>query len=203
MSDQGAIQTLVQITPRRASRTQEEERIAAYHELRDRIASQPAGTYWRSLDELAATPEFRRYIENEFPEQAAEFNDPRGRRNFLKLMGASLALAGVSAGCSYQPPEGYVPYVRQPENFIPGKPLFFATAHPQGGMGLLVQSTGGRPTKIEGNPLHPASLGHTDIFAQASLLELYDPDRSKIVLEDGTPTTWGRFQSALQSVLQQ
>ncbi len=203
MSDQGAIQTLVQITPRSASRTQEEERIAAYHELRDRIASQPAGTYWRSLDELAATPEFRRYIENEFPEQAAEFNDPRGRRNFLKLMGASLALAGVSAGCSYQPPEGYVPYVRQPENFIPGKPLFFATAHPQGGMGLLVQSTGGRPTKIEGNPLHPASLGHTDIFAQASLLELYDPDRSKIVLEDGTPTTWGRFQSALQSVLQQ
>ena len=98
-------------------------------------------------------------------------------------MGASLALAGVSA-CTKQPPEEIVPYVRQPEELVPGRPLFFATAMPFAGVAqpVLVESHMGRPTKIEGNPEHPASLGATDIFAQAAVLGLYDPDRSQASL---------------------
>jgi molybdopterin-containing oxidoreductase family iron-sulfur binding subunit len=96
-------------------------------------------------------------------------------------MAASLALAGISAACTRQPTESIVPYVRQPEQFIPGRPLYYATAMTLGGYatGLLVESHLGRPTKIEGNELHPASLGATDAFAQASILSLYDPDRSQ------------------------
>ena len=99
-------------------------------------------------------------------------------------MGASLALAGVTA-CTQQPAEKIVPYVRQPEEMIPGKPLFYATAMPLGGVatGLLVESHEGRPTKIEGNPLHPGSLGATDVFAQAAILGLYDPDRSQTLTQ--------------------
>src|SRR5207248_2843893 len=102
-----------------------------------------------------------------------------GRRKFLKLMGASLALAGLTA-CTRQPMETIMPYVRAPEEVIPGKPLFFATAFEMSGfaIGVLAESHEGRPTKIEGNPEHPASLGATDLFAQASVLSLYDPDRS-------------------------
>ncbi|HEY8460769.1 MAG TPA: molybdopterin oxidoreductase, partial [Blastocatellia bacterium] len=142
------------------------------------------------------------------PRRAANENEsggPEERRRFLKLMGASLALAGAGAACSYQPLERYAPYVRQPEYLIQGKALFFATAMPQGphgGMGLLARSDAGRPTKIEGNPLHPASLGHTDIFAQAAILGLYDPDRSKIVIERGDPSSWSRFQGAMQIALE-
>ena len=107
-----------------------------------------------------------------FPEQASEWNDPKGRRQFLKLMSASLALAGVGA-CTKQPPEKIIPYVRQPEDIVPGRPLFFATAIPFGGIAqpVLVESHKGRPTKIEGNPEHPASLGATDVFTQAAILE--------------------------------
>jgi MoCo/4Fe-4S cofactor protein with predicted Tat translocation signal len=203
----GTKRPLTQITPRRAASENEEARVAAYHELRDRMAlsSSQEREYWRSLEELVDTPEFRRHVENEFPEQAAEFDDHDGRRRFLKLMGASLALAGAGAACSYQPTEHYAPYVRQPEYLIQGKALFFATAMPggpHGGMGLLARSDAGRPTKIEGNPLHPASLGHTDIFAQAAILGLYDPDRSKIVIERGDPSSWSRFQGAMQTALE-
>src|SRR5439155_22283793 len=107
-----------------------------------------------------------------------EWLDPVSRRGFLRLMGASLALAGVT-GCTKQPLEPIVPYVRQPEEVIPGRPLFFATAFTLSGYAspVLVESHLGRPTKIEGNPEHPASLGGTDVFTQASLLVLYDPDR--------------------------
>ena len=98
-------------------------------DIRTRLDGLEGRTYWRSLEELADTPEFRDYVHREFPAQASEFTDPAGRRQFLKLMGASLALAGVSA-CTRQPEERIVPYVRQPEEIVPGRPLFFATAMP-------------------------------------------------------------------------
>ena len=131
--------------------------------VRSRLAGADGRFYWRSLGELADTNEFREYLHREFPEQASEWNDPKGRRQFLKLMSASLALAGVGA-CTKQPPEAIVPYVRQPEDIVPGRPLFFASAIPLAGYAqpVLVESHMGRPTKIEGNPDHPASLGATD-----------------------------------------
>ena len=117
-------------------------------------------------------------------------------------MGASLALAGVT-GCTRQPDELIVPYVRQPEDVVPGKPLFFATAMSLGGVatGLLVESHEGRPTKIEGNPDHPASLGGTDLFAQASILSLYDPDRSNTITELGDMRPWSGFVAAMRGAL--
>ena len=123
--------------------------------------------YWRTLDELAGDPAFQERLYNEFPSEIEAITDPVARRAFLRLMGASIALAGVTA-CTRQPPEKIVPYVRQPEELIPGRPLFFATAMTLGGAatGLLVESHEGRPTKIEGNPQHPGSLGATDVFAQ-------------------------------------
>ena len=148
--------------------------------IRSRLADSGGRLYWRSLGELADTPEFREYLHREFPEQASEWNDPKGRREFLKLMSASLALAGVGA-CTKQPPEAIVPYVRQPEDLVPGRPLFFASAIPFSGIAhpVLVESHMGRPTKIEGNPEHPASLGATDAITQAAVLGLYDPDRAQ------------------------
>src|ERR671928_1556539 len=109
--------------------------------IRSRLAGAEGRLYWRSLGELADTPEFREYLHREFPQQASEWNDPKGRRDFLKLMGASLALAGVGA-CTKQPPEAIVPYVRQPEEFTPGKPLFYATAipFPGGAIPVLAES---------------------------------------------------------------
>jgi MoCo/4Fe-4S cofactor protein with predicted Tat translocation signal len=172
--------------------------------IRSRLAGAEGRLYWRSLGELADTPQFREYLHREFPEQASEWNDPKGRREFLKLMSASLALAGVSA-CTKQPPEKIVPYVRQPEDLVPGRPLFFATAIPLGGVGapVLVESHEGHPTKVEGNPQHPASMGGTDIFAQAAVLGLYDPDRSQTVLYRGEVRGWSEFVSALKSQLGQ
>src|SRR6266576_1289092 len=130
--------------------------------------------YWRSLEQLAASDEFRAFVEDEFPNRKPDWNDPGSRRRFLSLMGASIALAGASA-CTKQPKEVIVPYVRQPEELIPGKPLFYATAMSIAGLaiGVLVESHLGRPTKIEGNPQHPASLGATDPAMQASILTLY------------------------------
>ena len=118
-------------------------------------------------------------------------------------MGASLALAGLSA-CTRQPEEKIVPYVRAPEGSVPGKPLFFATAVPLGGFahGVVVESHEGRPTKIEGNPKHPASLGATDAFTQASVLTLYDPDRSQVAINVGRISTWGAFFAALSPHLE-
>ena len=157
---------------------------------------------WRSLDEVAGTPEFQDYLHREFPSNASEWLDPVGRRNFLKLMSASMALAGVTA-CTVQPQELIVPYVRQPEEEIPGKPLFFATAMTLGGVasGLLVESHEGRPTKIEGNPDHPASRGATDLFAQGSILTLYDPDRSKTLLQFGEVRPWSAVMAAIRGGL--
>src|SRR2546429_353919 len=126
------------------------------------------------------------------------------RRGFLQLLGASLAFAGLT-GCNVrQPVETIVPYVRQPEEIVPGSASFYATAMPLGGyaLGLLVESHEGRPTKIEGNPNHPASLGSTDAMAQASILTLYDPDRSQAVNNAGRISTWHAFLTALNRELE-
>src|SRR5688572_8207 len=170
--------------------------------IRSRLAGSDGRLYWRSLGELADTSEFREYLHREFPEQASEWNDPKGRREFLKLMSASLALAGVGA-CTKQPPEAIVPYVRQPEDIVPGRPLFFASSvlHRGYAQPVLVESHMGRPTKIEGNPDHPASLGAADSFTQASILDLYDPDRAKTVTYRGEVRSWSNFLTAAQGVL--
>ena len=162
--------------------------------LRARLDGTRGREYWRSLEALSGTPEFKEFLHREFPQNASEWLDPVGRRGFLKLMSASLALAGVSA-CTRQPDEELVPYVRQPEEIVPGKPLFYATAMPMNGagMGLLVESHEGRPTKIEGNPDHPSSRGATDLFAQASILGLYDPDRSQTLTNLGEIRTFTAF----------
>jgi MoCo/4Fe-4S cofactor protein with predicted Tat translocation signal len=171
--------------------------------LRARLARGEGPDFWRSLDELAQTPEFEEYLHQEFPTQASEWADPVGRREFLKLMGASLALAGL-AGCTSPPGDRIVPYVKAPEEIIPGKPLFFATTLSLGGYGLgvLVESHTGRPTKIEGNPNHPASLGSTDAFTQAAILSLYDPDRAQVVTQTGQVSTWPAFIAALAPPLE-
>ena len=160
------------------------------------------GAFWRSLEERAGDPAFRERLYNEFPSQIEAITDPVQRRTFLKLMGASLALAGVTA-CTKQPAEKIVPYVKQPEELIPGKPLFYATAMALGGVatGLLVESHEGRPTKIEGNPMHPGSLGATDVFAQAAILGLYDPDRSQTLRNLGEIRPWSSFLGAINAAL--
>ncbi|HEU4479927.1 MAG TPA: TAT-variant-translocated molybdopterin oxidoreductase, partial [Pyrinomonadaceae bacterium] len=167
--------------------------------------------FWRSLEELAGTPEFHEFVQREYPQHAEEWDDPIERRTFLKLMGASLALAGLS-GCVYQPPEKIVPFVRQPEGSIPGKALFFATAATVCGIAtpLLVRSNEGRPTKVEGNPDHPHNRNAdandrgssaTDIFAQASILGLYDPDRSQTVTYREEIRTWTTFLGEMRTAL--
>ncbi|MDA1183820.1 MAG: TAT-variant-translocated molybdopterin oxidoreductase [Acidobacteria bacterium] len=170
--------------------------------LRTKLEQTRGREYWRSLESLSETPEFKEYLHREFPQNASEWLDPVGRRNFLKLMGASLALAGVSA-CTRQPTEELVPYVRQPEELVLGKPLFYATAMPMAGagMGLLVESHEGRPTKIEGNPDHPSSRGATDVYAQAAILGLYDPDRSRTLTNLGEIRPFETFAGAAQAVL--
>ncbi|HEY2802095.1 MAG TPA: TAT-variant-translocated molybdopterin oxidoreductase [Chthoniobacterales bacterium] len=158
--------------------------------------------YWRSLDELAQTPEFEAWLHREFPRGASEWHDALHRRDFLRLMGASLALAGLGA-CTKQSIEKIVPYVNRPEELVPGKPLYFASATTFGGygQGIIVTSNEGRPTKIEGNPEHPASLGATTIWAQADVLDLYDPDRSKALTGGTAGATWGNFLDELNVAL--
>src|ERR1043165_8872103 len=119
----------------------------------------------------------------------------RERRRFLQLMGASLALAG--GGCSGPPPDTIVPYVDTPPELVHADPVFYATAYVRGGYGygVLVESNLGRATKVEGNPDHPASLGATDVYAQASILELWDPARSRAVYRGGGIATWAAYDA--------
>ena len=156
--------------------------------------------YWRSLGQLGDTPEFRQWLEREFPQGASEFAGGEvSRRSFLQLMGASTALAGLSlAGCR-RPEKHLVPFTRGVEWSIPGKALFYATSRPwrNGYAPVVAQTNDGRPTKVDGNPLHPASKGASDAFTQASVLDLYDPDRSQHVLFEGNNKSWGNFQDAL------
>ncbi len=162
--------------------------------LRQQLATGRGPAFWRTLEEAAQSDELREYIEQEFPGLSGQIPQGVNRRGLLKVMAASLAMAGAAA-CTKQPKELIVPYVRQPENVIPGLPLFYATAMPIGGYarGLIVESHLNRPTKVEGNPDHPASLGATGIFEQASVLNLYDPDRSESVLREGRLSTWSEF----------
>ncbi|MDX6403753.1 MAG: hypothetical protein QOH70_1208 [Blastocatellia bacterium] len=169
-------------------------------------------TYWRNLEELADSPLFEEFVQREFPQQAEEWNDPVERRTFLKLMGASLALAGLS-GCVIQPPEKIVPYVKQPEEEVPGRGLYFATAFSLGGIAtpLLARSNEGRPTKLEGNPDHPNNRNSdpndngssaTDIFSQASILTLYDPDRSQTPMYRGETRAWTTFVAEIRGSIE-
>jgi MoCo/4Fe-4S cofactor protein with predicted Tat translocation signal len=149
--------------------------------------------YWRSLDQLADTPEFRQWMEREFPNGASEFTDGQSRRHFVKLMSASFLLGGLGvlgSGCR-RPEAQILPFSKQPEGYIHGVPQYFATAMPARGSAipLLVKSNDGRPTKIEGNPEHPDSNGATDAFAQASILSLYDPDRAHRFAQKGNVIT--------------
>ena len=171
-------------------------------DLRERLQLANGPDYWRSLEELAQTDDFKDLVEREFPEHASEWASGVSRRNFLQLMGASLAFGGLTA-CTIQPAEKIVPYVRAPENVIPGRSKFYATTMPRGGVGtgILVESHMGRPTKIEGNPEHSASLGRSDSVTQASVLNLYDPDRATAVTNAGRISTWGSFLKSLEPAL--
>ncbi len=143
--------------------------------------------YWRSLDHLADTPEFRQWVEREFPSGAGELTDPVTRRHFMKIMSASFLLAGIGLSGCRRPEEKILPFGKAPENYIHGAPQFFATAMPTRGSAvpLVVKASDGRPTKVEGNALHPDSNGATDHYAQASVLNVYDPDRATRFARNG------------------
>jgi molybdopterin-containing oxidoreductase family iron-sulfur binding subunit len=171
-------------------------------DVRAKLANQKGKKFWRSVDELADTPEFAEMVAKEFPSQASEWIDPVSRRNFLKVMGASMALAGL-AGCTKQPDEAIMPYVTAPEDLILGKPVYFASAFPfaSGAVPVLVKSDSYRPIKVDGNPEHPVVKGGSDPFTQATLLDLYDPDRSQHILYRGETRTWPSFLAAFRSML--
>ncbi len=171
--------------------------------VRSDLTGKSGAQYWRSLNELANKPEFDDLMEREFPSGAPASWTAVSRRNFLRLMGASLALAGL-AGCAKQPEERIVPYVKQPEDLVPGQPLFFASAHSWNGYarGVLVESQMGRPTKIEGNPDHPSSLGRADAMTQASLLTMYDPERARATKKNGDTSSWENFIGEMNTLMQ-
>jgi MoCo/4Fe-4S cofactor protein with predicted Tat translocation signal len=153
-------------------------------------------TYWRSLDQLADTPEFRQWAEREFPAGASEWTDPVSRRHFMRIMSASFLLAGfglAGSGCR-RPEEKILPFGKMPENYVHGVPEFYATAMPTRGSAipLVAKATDGRPIKVEGNSSHPDSNGGTDRFAQASILNLYDPDRAQRFALNGNLTPRGK-----------
>jgi molybdopterin-containing oxidoreductase family iron-sulfur binding subunit len=161
--------------------------------------------YWRSLGELADQPEFREWLEREFPAGAAEFaGDEVSRRSFLKLMGASMALAGFGLSSCRKPEMHLVPFSKSAEWVIPGKFLYYATAMPRrnGAMPLVVTTVDGRPIKIEGNPMHPESNGATDVFAQASVLDLYDPARSQRFVSQNKLSDRASFEKYLGELRQ-
>jgi len=168
-------------------------------QVRDQLKGVKGKRYWRSVDELAGTAEFQAAVEREFPSSAQEWVDPVSRRGFMKLMGASMALAGL-AGCTKQPDEPIYPYVKAPEDLILGKPMYFASAHPfvTGAVPLLVKSDQFRPIKVDGNPEHPYNHGSSDVFSQGSLLELYDPDRSQHATYRGEPREFAEFADTLR-----
>ena len=166
-------------------------------EVRTRLEGKTGKRFWKNLDELADTPGFQELMQEEFPRQAAggEWVNSVSRRGFMKVMGASFALAGL-AGCTKQPDERIYPYIKQPEGLVLGTPMYFATAHPfpTGAIPVLVKSDAFHPIKVDGNPEHPVARGKADAFTQASLLDLYDPDRSQHVRFRGQNAEWPYFQ---------
>jgi molybdopterin-containing oxidoreductase family iron-sulfur binding subunit len=169
-------------------------------QVREKLKNVRGKRYWRSVDELANTPEFQAAVEKEFPGSPHGWGDEVSRRGFLKFMGASAALAGL-AGCTKQPDEPIYPYIKAPEDLILGKPMYFATAHPfvTGAVPLLVKTDQFRPIKIDGNPEHPYNQGSSDPFTQATLLDLYDPDRSQHVTYRGENREWAEFAVELRN----
>jgi len=170
--------------------------------VRAKLQSKNGKEYWRTLEELSDDPEFLESLQREFPREApSEWDDSVERRDFMKLMAASLALAGLG-GCGLAPQKYIAPYVKQPDGLTLGKPQYYATVMPFGGdaIGLLVESHEGRPTKVEGNPDHPSSLGATNVYTQASILNLYDPDRAQTVTNYGEIRAWAEFLGSAQAV---
>ena len=159
--------------------------------------------YWRSLGEYSNAPEFREWLEREFPAGASELEgDEWSRRDFMKLMGASMALAGFGLTSCRRPQMHLVPFTKSVEWTIPGKFLYYATAIPRrtGAIPLISTTVDGRPIKLEGNPIHPASSGGTDVFAQASLLDLYDPTRSRRFLKGGKDSSRTEFDAYIDKL---
>jgi len=177
--------------------------LRAIDAIRAELSSARGDDFWHRLEELSARPAFQDWLQQEFPSQAPRFVPALERREFLRLMGASLGVVGLAA-CTRQPDERIVPFARAPEYVVPGQPRYFASALTLGGaaLGVLVESHMGRPTKIEGNPDHPASLGATDALAQAAILSLYDPDRSHSCLRAGQIDTWSAFTGELSGRLE-
>ena len=175
-------------------------------EVRARLDGKRGKRYWQSLDDLADAPGFEELLHEEFPRQASELTDGVSRRGFMKVMGASLALAGM-AGCTKQPDEPIYPYIKQPEDLVIGRPNYFATAFPfsTGAIPVLVKSETYRPVKVDGNPEHPVSKGRSDLFTQATLLDLYDPDRSAHVVKvsggQAINSDFGAFSDALRDAV--
>ncbi|MDQ1409275.1 MAG: hypothetical protein QOJ41_1010, partial [Acidobacteriaceae bacterium] len=168
--------------------------------VREKLKSKTGKQYWRTLEELGDDPQFEQLLHREFPRQASEWDESVDRRDFLKLMAASLAFAGLS-GCGKAPEEHIIPYVTQPEGLVLGKPQYYATAMPFGAdaIGVLVESHEGRPTNIQGNPDHPSSRGAVDSFVQASILDLYDPDRAQVPTQLGAISSLSAFRDAAQA----
>jgi MoCo/4Fe-4S cofactor protein with predicted Tat translocation signal len=184
--------------------TAEEERMTPDNTYAPELEPIASSDSIGNLNGFLDSPEFQAALQNEFPEDAAEWADPVSRRRFLGLMGASIALAGAT-GCNLRPaPERKIlPYTTQPDEITPGVPLFFATAAPLCGYGtgILVRSHEGRPIKVEGNPSHPSSLGGVGVYAQATVLDLYDPDRSRGPTHKGVPTSYQLAVAALRKEL--
>jgi molybdopterin-containing oxidoreductase family iron-sulfur binding subunit len=172
--------------------------------VRARLDGARGQQYWRSLDEVSETAEFKEMLHREFPNGASEWEDGVSRRSFLKMAAASLALAGLTA-CTKQPVRQILPYVKQPEELVPGEPLFYATSMLMGGYatGVLATSREGHPIKVDGNPEHPASLGASSIWMQASILDLYDPDRSQAFVHNGEISTWADFIAELNQLVRE
>jgi molybdopterin-containing oxidoreductase family iron-sulfur binding subunit len=190
---------VTQIAPAKAPAASAKMTLAEVHAKLD---GRTGRRFWKNLDELAETPAFHELMREEFPRQsgANEWVDSVSRRGFLKVMGASLTLAGL-AGCTKQPDEPIFPYVKQPEDLVLGKPMYFATAYPfpTGAIPVLIKSDSFRPIKVDGNPEHPMSKGKSDAFTQATLLDLYDPDRSQHVMQRGQVSSWGEFQETFSA----
>lgn len=157
--------------------------------------------FWRSFEQVANSPEYEKWLEDEFPERSSLLE--LDRRNFMKFMGAATLMASL-AGCRRLPKEQIVPFVKQPEDSVPGVRKRYATSFVSQGaaMGLVVESREGRPIKVEGNPEHSGSLGSSDVFCQASLYDLYDPDRLKAVQRGRSTASWDQFWKEARAQLQ-
>jgi MoCo/4Fe-4S cofactor protein with predicted Tat translocation signal len=172
------------------------------HEISKNLEGKSGDEFWRSLEELADTEEFRTYLAEEFPRQSRPLSLEIDRRKFLILMGGALAMAGLT-GCRFLPQQKIVPYVNSPEDIVPGLPLYYATGMTLSGygVGLVATSNMGRPIKLDGNSKHPSSLGGSDPLMQASILNMYDPDRSQTVMHQGRKSDWKSFTDAMRGQL--